>query len=329
MNFPFVSANPRKPNAVIDMYHAYFKRLYNVIASLFTYENMPDSININYLNNVLITRGRVVWTKFNDKLYCCQGNYGGEPDEYYLPTIFTVANPVLGSKMVHIKEDETQDGVLMYLTSSDVIPFENLTGGLYDLISTTAWLLADNSVSINIAQKNSRLMAIFTATSTSQKISAENVLKSLYDGDVWKVVSTDLINDFTVNPLANNNNTSSSLITLIELHQYILANFYHQIGINSNYNMKRERLNTAEIDTNFEALNINITDIKENLTKCFDNVNRFFGTNISIKFPVEWTYRREEYNERKNIEVINSKVNGDDSINDRISDFSDDTKSNG
>ena len=302
---------------VNNLYRVYYKRLYNIVASLFTYENMPDTINEQYLNSILINEGRICWTKFNDSLYCCRGNYGGQPDEYYIPEQFTIANPVLGSKVVNIKENtENQDGVFMYLSSVDLIPFETETGGLYDLLSTTAQLLADNVMSISIAQINTRVMAVYTATSTARKESAESVLKSLYDGDLWKIVATDILSDFRVNPLSGNNTSISSMTTLIEMQQYILANFYHCIGFNSNYNMKRERLNTAEIDTNFDGLKVNVKDIKQNLTDGFSRVNKFFGTDIIVKFPDEWN--REGLGERKIFQTIDSEIDSNNSDNNSV-----------
>ena len=83
----------------------------------------------------------------------------------------------------------------------------------------------------------------------------------------------------SVNPLVQ---TNTHLIELIESYQYIQSMFYHNIGINSNFNMKRERLNTSEIETNNDSLKTYVEEIEHSLTKSIKKVNQMFGTDISI-----------------------------------------------
>lgn len=49
--------------------------------------------------------------------------------------------------------------------------------------------------------------------------------------------------------------TNSVYITqLIELIQYYKASMYNELGLNANYNMKRERLNLGEVSMNVDVL---------------------------------------------------------------------------
>jgi len=54
-------------------------------------------------------------------------------------------------------------------------------------------LLADNIVSINCAQINTRVEAVFTADSEGQAVAGEAVLKKLYSGQPYQVLRSDLV----------------------------------------------------------------------------------------------------------------------------------------
>ena len=94
---------------------------------------------------------------------------------------------------------------------------------------------------------------------------------------------------------ASQGNLSSRMLTdLIEVKQYLLANmFWNKLGVNSNYNMKRESLNSAESQLNDDALlpypNIIVKTIQEDL----DKLNEAVGTNIKVRLGSVWGDRRE------------------------------------
>ena len=265
-------------------YDFYFKWLTNKIISCFCIRGAPDSINDVYVKTNLILDGKICITDFNDKIYGLIGSWGGKPDEYYIPVDFVVANPVLGSKVVHIKNDEGQNGVLITNTQIDSLGCgEGLFGGgLYDLIHQTATLLADNIVSINCAQINSRVATFFTADSEAQAIAGENILKKMYAGSPYQVFRQDLVNKFNINPIASSS-SSKNLTELVELHNYIIANFFQSIGIRANNVMKREKLIVAEIDTQDDFVQLSLTEILASWQKGFDEVNRLYGTEITVE----------------------------------------------
>lgn len=265
-------------------YDFYFKWLTNKVMNCFIIKDRSngktETINWNYFKMNLILDGQICITDFGDSLYACIGNRGGEPDEYYLPRIFTIANPILGSKQVKI--DET--GVVFYNTDVDAFSYtgnnEIFSGGLYDLISQTATLLADNIISINCNQINSRITAFFTAESEAQAIAGEVVLKKMYAGKPYQILRSDLIEKLNVNPI--NSSASGNITELVELHNYIVANFFQSIGVKSNNVMKRERLINSEIDSQNDYLKVSLLEILTSWQKGFDKLNEIYGTDISV-----------------------------------------------
>lgn len=259
------------------LYMRFRKKLIDTAASVLTWENLPPSFDETFLNTELIESGIIGIIKENDTLYTVRGNWGGEPNEYYKPSQFIYANPVLGSGSPTIGENVA----VIHLTTEDANPF-TLTGGLSMLIDSTAMLLADNILSLNVTQKNTRAMLIADADNEQTRNSAEQVLKSLYNGEPYKVVLKKMTDSFTVNPLSTVR-TADAMKQLIENHQYILSQFMQELGINSNYNMKRERLITSEVALNAECLDTLIDDIEENVNRGVDMCNSMFGTNIKFR----------------------------------------------
>jgi hypothetical protein len=59
----------------------------------------------------------------------------------------------------------------------------------------------------------------------------------------------------------------------MEVHQFFLAQFYNELGIIANWNMKRERINTAESEMNGGPLDINIWNMKKNREEAVEQIN--------------------------------------------------------
>lgn len=285
-------------------FQTYFKLLLNKAMSLFKIEGLPETISKDYLLEHLILSGRVCFTEFGPdgpsgekKLYCLDGNEGGEPNAYYMPQQFIVANPVLGSKMVKIrhkdgKEDvEGLDGILVALTKWDnVSNSQKWNGGLYNLIYKYAGLLADNDVSLNIAQINGRLSVVFTADEEAEAREAEKALEAVYAGKPYKVLVQDILEKITATPVATSG-TNNTIMSLIEAHAHLLQDFYSEIGIASQGNLKRERVNTAETELMTGCLDISIWNMIDTLKKCFERVNERFGTSITVELNDEVFYQ--------------------------------------
>ena len=270
-----------------ECFEFYFKWLTNKIMSCFIIsdgapEERTQSINWSYAKMNLILDGQICITDFKGKLYACIGNRGGEPDEYYVPKRFLIANPILGSKDVRIGED----GIVIYNTKIDEFMFTGssciFATGLYDLISQTATLLADNIISINCVQINARVNTFFTADSESQAVAGEAILKKQYAGKPYQILRSDLLEKIQVNPV-NTSAAGQTITELVELHNYIIANFFQSIGIKSNNVMKRERLIKDEIESQDDFLQVSILEILSSWQEGLDQVNEMYGTDFSVR----------------------------------------------
>ena len=277
-------------------FRTYFKLLTNKAMSLFKFSGTEDleAFDVRYFIEQLVLRGKVCVAQFNNKLYALSGNWGGEPNAYYEPTEWIVANPILGSKTLKVlnkdgsKDTSGLDGIVIALTDFDFLS-DNLNGGLYPLIYKYSGLLADNDVSLNIAQINGRLNVVLTADSENIANQAEDILKDLYNGKPYRILYQDLMNKIQVNPVAAAG-TNNTIMSLIEAKAHLLQDFYSEIGIASQGNLKRERVNTAETELMTGCLDISIWNILKNLREGLDRVNELFGTSISVELNDEVFY---------------------------------------
>ena len=247
---------------------------------MFNYNNLPKTIPKEQLELLLQRNGYAVITKVNGELYAFYGGLGGEPNEYYLPTIATVANPALkfSKSMVIDKECVVIKNDVMFM-------------GLMPLIQSTSYLLAQADISFKYALINGRMKAIVTAPNDEVKASLDEMFRQIEKGSSLKVVvDDDLMNELKVSPYGSNDNG----IDIIELKQYIIGSFYQKLGIQSNFNMKREALNSAESALNDDILYPLIDEMLEERQKGVEKINELYGTNISVELSSVWKQLRDQ-----------------------------------
>jgi hypothetical protein len=87
------------------------------------------------------------------------------------------------------------------------------------------------------------------------------------------------------NPPSSN---GSYLTQFIELQQYFLGSFFNEIGLNANFNMKRESIAKSESSLNEDSM----LPLCQNMLMCrredFSVVNELFGLNIEVDFDSSW-----------------------------------------
>ena len=263
------------------LYRFYFDLILRLLYRVIIIEGLPKNIEDTFLKLVLYTQGKIIF--FNPEelgeVTALNGSGQNTPTLYYMPSKYLVVNPRLKKSYTLTPGEDCEP---VYLSETDKYNSDGITGGLYELIRRTATMLADNDISINVAQKNTRLTNIISADTQNTKDSIEAVVGKMIEGDPNIIVKSSLIDRLQSIPFIQNVN-NQNLIQLIEVQQYILAHFYELIGLQTHDQMKRERLITAEINDGTELSLFNIDDIINSLRDGFDRVNAMFGTEIKVK----------------------------------------------
>ena len=250
---------------------------------MFKYNGLPDSIPKYILELYLQTNGNVCFYKHNEKLYVFTGDMGGELNEYYLPTIYTISNPFLNlTKNLVIDKDCV------------VIANDSCYQGMLPQFKKYATGLVENELSMNIASINSRMISLLSASDDRTFKSAESYIKHICDGDLSVVSEDAFLNGVKVQPYAKA--TNDTLSKLIEYNQYLKASWFNDIGLNANYNMKREAINSNESQLNDDMLFPTVDDMLERRKDGIEKVNKMYGTNITVELNSSWRYNVDEIN---------------------------------
>lgn len=261
----------------------YVGYMFNRTQSMFEYSGLPDTIPQRNVELMLQLNGNVCVTEVNGELYAFTGGLGGEPNAYYMPTICTVANPAL-KFYKNLKIDD----------ECVVIPNDALYIGFRPMFERYASMLAENDASIRIADISARMVALITAPDDRTYKSATKYLKDVELGKLGVIAdNTAVFDGIRSQPYAASGSTNN-ISQLIELQQYLKASWLNDLGLNANYNMKREAINTSEAQLNDDGLTPAIDDCLKQRQIGWDKVNKMYGTNITVKLGSSWRVRQAE-----------------------------------
>lgn len=249
--------------------------------SMFKWENLPETIPQEVLELYLQGNGNCFFTKVNDNFYVFTGGLGGEPDYNYRPTLYTVANPALNYN-ASLKIGE--DGIL--------IKNDPLIKGLLPLHKRYATILANNEISLHIADINLRIAFLLSSTDDNTTKSAEKYLKDIEDGKLGIIADDGFVESIKAQPLATNERI---LTALIEYQQYVKSSWFNELGLNSNFNgMKKEAISDSEQAMNEDVLKPLIDTMLECRQKACEDINAMFDLNISVSLDSSWKDNQEE-----------------------------------
>lgn len=274
--------------------------------SMFKYSGLPESLPQRNIELMLLCNGHICISEVNGVLYGFTGGLGGEPDVYYMPTIYTVSNPALNfSKNLKIGEE------------CIVIRNNTMYQSILPLLQRYISLLVENDISLTMATINSRIINILTACTDNTKDSAELYIEKIKNGDLAIIGDTSIFETNDLNLLSSNQGKTGIITDLIELEQYTKASLYNELGLNANYNMKRESINSGESVLNDDMLLPLVDDMLRCRQECFDEVNKKYGTDIKVSLFSAWEDNEEEIQaEQEHIENdVDVEKGGDDDEN--------------
>ena len=290
---------PIDKSAALDSY--VFQYL-NRLQSMFKYSGLPDTIPAKWLEHYLLVNGSCIFVMDGEDLIVTTGGWGGMPNRYYVPTEYIVSNP-------YVKEQTRKT----YTIDEDCVLIRNdaYAVGIMPLLMRYATQLVENDVTMNIADILARATLTITALSGRDRESVEQWLKRIRRGELAAIGELPAMignQDRNVN-IQPFQSTASTLTDLIEYHQYLKAGLFNELGLNSNYNMKRESINSNESQLNDDMLHPFIDEMLKERREALEKVNEMFGTNITVDFDSAW-----KDNEIENAAAMETIENNSDDI---------------
>lgn len=242
---------------------------------IFKWSNLPDTIPQRMLESYLQINGNTCFYKYNDGMYVFVGGRGGEPDVYYRPTIYTISNPALNLS-VNAKID----------IDCVVMPNDSYYYGLIPLITQYVTLMCENELSMFMNIVQSRMTSLISADDDKTYESAKAYIDDIVKGKLGVISSSQFFEGIKTQPYQSN--SVHTLTDLIESQQYLKASLFNELGLQANYNMKRESINSNEAQLNEQALLPLIDDMLFCRQSYAQKVNDMFGTDISVTFDSAW-----------------------------------------
>jgi hypothetical protein len=260
----------------------------NKCLSMFRWENLPDTIPQRSLELFLQTTGNCVFAKSpNDELCIYTGGLGGEPDYLYRPTLYTVANPAQNfSKSFNINDlDENQDAVL--------VRNDPLMRGMLTIHRKYATQETENLLTLWLTDINARMPFLLSAQDENTRKSAQDFLDSIVKGKLGVITDSAFLEGIKAQQLSSE---MHMLITgLIQYQEYIHAEWLHEIGINALKNgTKKEAISDAEENASTDELILLPQVMLEERQKAVEQINKLFGTDISVSLNSSWEDNVEE-----------------------------------
>lgn len=247
---------------------------------MFEYKNLPQTITIKDLETQLQVGGYNIWKMKDGELYCFNGQLGGQPNPYYLPTIAIIANPALSKFNGSYEIDK--DCVVMLN--------DHYYQGMMPLFNKYATLLAEAEISLRYALILTRTSNIAVADNDNSKKSADAYFEKIVNGTGFGcVTSIEFFEGIKTAELQKD----SKITDIIEATQYIKGSWYNEVGLNAAFNMKREAINEAEANLNEDVLIPTIDTMLECRKLAIEKINKMFGTNITVELSSIWKQNRE------------------------------------
>ena len=252
----------------------YIEMMFNKTNEMFSYKNLPSEIPQKQFEYLLQFDGKLFFTKHNEKFYFFRGAFSGEINEYSEYTDFMVNVPILNLN----KEYKIGvDGVL--------IKNNTLCNSMLDVFSKYGVMLCDNEITLDVITILNRIPFLISSNDDKTKKQAEIFIEKINNGDYSIIGSNQFFDGIKVDVT---NTTQNAIRQFIELHQYLKASAFNEIGLNANYNMKKERMTSNDLAMSIDVL----IPLSENMLNCrkqaINAINEKYGLNIEVELNSVW-----------------------------------------
>ena len=263
-----------KHRVVEDIVNVWLNRL----ASMFEYKDLPEKINPKIMDRWMFLNGSVGLFNHKGRGYARFGSYAGQLDQNNVWTQYNIQVPYLN--IAH-----------SYDVGKDVVVMRNDTGliGLLPILLKYATQQAENELSLNIATINSRMQTFITAPNEKSRANAQQYLDGLSRGKL-SVVHDNAFGDSAIT-CSVISGADRMLQALTERQQFIEGKIWNELGLNANWNAKKEGLASAEVGVNDDCLLPLIEDMLYNRKKALEDAKDILGgewKNASVDFASAW-----------------------------------------
>lgn len=284
---------------VLDFYNYYDKaccvqRIENDILKktlrFFKYGGLPESMPERNIELILQKDAFGIVPTEGD-IVLLRGGFAPPHNVYNENTKIIVNNPyglIVPGKPV------PEDGTDTYLQKTftigeDCILVRNdpLYEGMLPFIHKYGVFITESELTLMNILFATRAQYAFVADDDKGYESALEWIDGLRQGKLGAIRAKSFGDGISTQPYGNL--ASGTITQMIELIQYFDAKMNNGIGLDMNFNMKRERLNDGEVDLNTNSVRTVLNTFLEERQEAFNKVNEVRGTNITVELRKEET----------------------------------------
>lgn len=277
----------------------------DMLSSMFTYEDLPDSIPEEFIEQFLIVNGSIAGWICDDPDDDFAGKeiitIGGEAER---PNVYGVGSRYIGS---------TQNGYVKTLTpGKDCAVIYNNSLHVSDmlLVNTFADLVTEAFTSLKTNILYSRNKPVFKASKDQEKAAIEEAFNKIKN-DLEPIVITsenvvDQIEgvDETIKVLdITDVNNADKIQYIVKTIDDLFRWFFTLYGQSVQGNGKMAQQTVKEVDGSTSLSFVYPNDRLKMRRRGFDEFNRLFGTNISVRFSDAWLTESIKYKNEADIDA--------------------------
>ena len=253
-----------------DTYKDYLERIKKIALSMFEWVNLPDTMNARYLEMCLYYKGQAALLYDNNYGFInTQAADSGYINIYGLPTLLNCFSYSYNSmRNLYVPESgEGKDGeCILVMNTFERVP-TCATVELFAYRLSQAQRSADTNVSVT---RSSQLLL----TDQKQYFTLKKMYEE-YDGNTPAIFADkNLITPDSIKAIKTD--TPIMLKELMDYKREIWNECLTALGV-SNLNEKRERMVSAETDSNNEVVNLNLQSFLIPRQKAAEEFNKKFG----------------------------------------------------
>lgn len=321
-----------------DLVSYFYRMSLNKTQSMFEWKGLPDTIQQRDMERLIQTNGYGVFLECKGDYYCIYGSLGGLYNFNYMPTRAIVHNPYIDGVDGYYRIFYGYDMKLEYPKNNVppkadcvVIANDAMYYGLDPLINIYANRLADTAISRHMVTVLMRATNAMLAKDDNVKENIDSFFEKLEKGEYQAIFDEAGMpfkdgSVYTL-PLSSNAGSSRMITELIEAEQYDKASFLNEIGLQANYNMKREAINSDESQLNDDATQPLVDQMLAQRQLACERIKKVFGLDISVDFSSVWKVKRQEREKALREENKTDPTSGQRSEDESNTDFGGDGSS--
>lgn len=272
-------------------YMQYFNRLTELSISMFEWENVPEEIDVRFLELTLFQDGKAVFFKDSDmdEYLALKCAVNGGFNVYGIPVNRRAYSPTNGYQ----KQLTEDDSVIIWnnmLHKNSILEIKNFAKRLYNL---------DRIIDVNA---NAQKTPVLVLAQPEQRLTMVNLFKEM-DGNAPVIFGDKNLDIQNIRAVS----TEAPYIAdkIYQLKTQIWNEALTYLGISNTNITKKERMVTDEVVRNMGGVIASRYSRLDSRRKAAEEINKMFGLNIEVNY-------KEDYREADDEIMMDGATGGDD-----------------